>query len=298
MSEPSKTAQSNRRNFLGTTAAAAATLGSAELVYGDHHKGKPLRFAQIGCGGKGSSDLDSTVSSGGTLIAMCDVDEGRAKGHFNKYSKIPRYTDYREMLSKHKDEIDAVVVSTPDHVHAVAALAAMKLGKHVYVQKPLARTYGECMALLEATKKYKVVTQMGNQGHAGSGLKLWKKMMDDGAFGEVLELYSWSNRPIWPQGMTEYPAETPVPKGLDWDSWVGPMEARPFGKGFLPFSWRGWWDFGAGAMGDMACHNMDPAFWTCGLTLPTSITAEASAPAGVAYPKWSCLLYTSPSPRD
>ena len=195
----------SRRAFLGTTTAAAATLGSAELVYGDHH-GKPLRFAQIGCGGKGSSDLGNTVSSGGKLIAMCDVDAGRAKGHFNNYKDIPRYSDYREMLAKHKDEIDAVVVSTPDHVHAVAALAAMKLGKHVYVQKPLARTYGECMALLEATKKYKVVTQMGNQGHAGSGLKLWKKMMDDGAFGEVLELHSWSNRPIWPQGMKEYPA--------------------------------------------------------------------------------------------
>lgn len=297
MSNSQNPAQSTRRSFLGTTTAAAAALGSAELVYGDHHKGKPLRFAQIGCGGKGSSDLNNTVSSGGKLIAMCDVDAGRASGHFNKYKDVPRYSDYREMLAKHKDEIDAVVVSTPDHVHAVAALAAMKLGKHVYVQKPLARTYGECMALLEATKKYKVVTQMGNQGHAGSGLKLWKKMMDDGAFGEVLELHSWSNRPIWPQGMTKYPAEAPVPKGLDWDSWVGPMEKRPFGKGFLPFAWRGWWDFGAGAMGDMACHNMDPAFWTCGLTLPTSIKAEASAPAGVAYPKWSVITFEFPATK-
>ncbi|MDP7495575.1 MAG: Gfo/Idh/MocA family oxidoreductase, partial [Roseibacillus sp.] len=245
MSNSQDQTHSSRRAFLGATSAAAAALGSAELVYGDHHKGKPLRFAQIGCGGKGSSDLNNTVSSGGKLIAMCDVDKGRAQGHFNKYKDVPRYSDYREMLAKHKDEIDAVVVSTPDHIHAVAALAAMKLGKHVYVQKPLARTYGECMALLKATRKYKVVTQMGNQGHAGSGLKLWKKMMDDNAFGEVLELHSWSNRPIWPQGMTTYPPEAPVPDSLDWDSWIGPMAERPFGKGFLPFSWRGWWDFGA-----------------------------------------------------
>jgi len=284
----------SRRSFIGTTTAAAATLGSAHLVYGDHHKSKHLRFAQIGCGGKGSSDLSNTVGSGGKLVAMCDVDSKRAGAHFNKYKNVPRYTDYREMLQKHAKEIDAVVVSTPDHIHAVAALAAMKLGKHVYVQKPLARTYGECMALLDAARKYKVVTQMGNQGHAGSGLMLWKKMMDAGAFGEVLELHSWSNRPIWPQGMKEAPKGDPVPKTLDWTSWLGPMADRPYAKAYLPFSWRGWWDFGAGAMGDMACHNMDPAFWTCELGLPTSIKAQCSAPATVAYPSWSIITFKFP----
>lgn len=285
----------NRRLFIGTAAAAAAAAGSAPNLHADHHKkGGPLRFAQIGCGGKGSSDLSNTVNNGGKLVAMCDVDSARAGGHFNRYKDVPRYSDYREMLEKHGKDIDAVVVSTPDHVHAVAALAAMKLGKHVYVQKPLARTYGECMALLEATRKYKVVTQMGNQGHAGNGLKLWKKMMDDGAFGDVLELHSWSNRPIWPQGMTKAPGAQEPPKSLDWDSWLGPMEMRPYSKSYLPFSWRGWWDFGAGAMGDMACHNMDPAFWTCQLGLPESIKAEASAPAGVAYPKWSLITFKFP----
>ena len=297
MSNTANPGTPSRRSFLGTTTAAAAALGSAQLVYGDHHEGKPLRFAQIGCGGKGDSDLNNTISSGGKLVAMCDVDAGRAGGQFNKHKDVPRYTDYREMLEKHKDEIDAVVVSTPDHVHAVAALAAMKLGKHVYVQKPLARTYGECMALLEATKKYKVVTQMGNQGHAGAGLKLWKKMMEDGAFGEILELHSWSSRPIWPQGMKEYPKEEPVPGNLDWKAWLGPAKTRPYGKGYLPFAWRGWWDFGAGAMGDMACHNMDPAFWTCGLGLPTSVTAECSAPAGVAFPKWSIIKFVFPATK-
>jgi hypothetical protein len=286
------TPQPSRRTFIGTTAAAATAASTGLLSAANDDK--PLRFAQIGCGGKGSSDLNNTINSGGKLIAMCDVDSGRAKGHFSKH-KVPTYTDFREMLKKHADEIDAVVVSTPDHCHAVAALAAMKLGKHVYVQKPLARTYGECKALLAATRKYKVVTQMGNQGHAGSGLLLWKKMMDDGAFGDVLELHSWSNRPIWPQGMTSYPKEAAVPDSLDWDSWIGPMEMRPYGKGYLPFSWRGWWDFGAGAMGDMACHNMDPAFWTCKLGIPTTIVAEASAPAGIAYPKWSIITFKFPA---
>lgn len=291
----SSTPQVTRRTFLGTTAAAAASIGAAGSLHAQDQKGGPLRFAQIGCGGKGSGDLSNTVASGGKLVAMCDVDAGRAKGHFDRYKDVPRYTDFREMLAKHADEIDAVVVSTPDHVHAVAALAAMKKGKHVYVQKPLARTYGECKALLQATRKYKVVTQMGNQGHAGTGLKLWKKMMDDKAFGEVLELHSWSNRPVWPQGMTEYPKEAPVPNGLDWNAWLGPMAQRPYGNGYLPFKWRGWWDFGAGAMGDMACHNMDPAFWTCKLGLPTSIKAEASAPAGIAYPKWSIITFDFPA---
>ena len=162
--------QVTRRTFIGTGTAAAA-LGASGLAHADHHKGKPLRFAQIGCGGKGSSDMSNTINSGGKLIAMCDVDPKRAEGHFKKYTDIPKYSDYREMLEKHADEIDAVVISTPDHVHAVAALDAMRRGKHVYVQKPLARTYGECKALLQATRKYKVVTQMGNQDHAGTGLQ-------------------------------------------------------------------------------------------------------------------------------
>jgi predicted dehydrogenase len=285
----------SRRTFIATSAAAAASLSAAGRLGAAPEKGGPLRFVQIGCGGQGASDLNNMVGSGAKLIAMCDVDPGRAAGNFKKFADLPRYSDFREMLAKHADEIDAVVVSTPDHMHAVAALAAMKLGKHVYVQKPLARTYSENMTLLDATRKYKVVTQMGNQGHAGAGLKLWKKMMDDKAFGDILELHSWSDRPVWPQGMTEIPKEDAVPEGLDWDSWLGPMAARPYSKAYLPFVWRGWWDFGVGAIGDMACHNMDPAFWTCKLGLPESITAECSAPAGIAYPSWSIVTFKFPA---
>ena len=195
------------------------------------------------------------------------------------------------MLDKHEKEIDAVVVSTPDHVHAAAALDAIRRGKHVYVQKPLARTYAECQALLESAKKHNVVTQMGNQGHAGSGLLLWAEMAKAQAFGDIAEIHTWSDRPIWAQGMTEAPKPGDVPPTLDWKAWLGPQTDRPYSKAYVPFQWRGWWDFGCGAMGDMACHNMDPAFWMFKLGLPTSIKAEASAPAGIAYPDWSIITY-------
>ncbi len=256
---------------------------------------KVFRFAQIGCGGKGVSDLGNTVNAGGKLVAMCDVDDRRAAGTYKKFPDVPHFTDFREMLDKMGNEIDGVNVSTPDHTHAVAALEAIKRGKHVYVQKPLARTFHECELLLQASRKHGVVTQMGNQGHAGAGLKLWRQMMDEGAFGEIAEIHSWSNRPIWPQGMTEAPKAEEVPAGLDWKGWVGPVAERPYSPAYLPFNWRGWWDFGAGAMGDMACHNMDPAFWICRLGLPTSVKAEASAPAGIAYPKWSVIEYMFPA---
>jgi predicted dehydrogenase len=147
-----------------------------------------------------------------------------------------------------------------------------------------------------------VVTQMGNQGHGGGGLKLWEEMAKADAFGEVKHIHTWSDRPIWAQGMKEQPNEEgwekKIPASLDWDLWLGPVAMRPYSKRYLPFSWRGWWDFGTGAMGDMACHNMDPAFWIFGLGLPTSVKAEASAPAGVAYPQWSVIEYTfAPTPK-
>jgi len=285
----------SRRSFMASTSAATA---AALALPGCRSYPKPVsefRFAKVGCGGMGGGDLNSTVAAGGKLVAMCDVDDAKAKGAYEKYPDVPKFKDYREMLDKMDKEIDGVVVSTPDHTHAVVALDAMKRGKHVYVQKPLARTFEECQLMLEASRKYKVVTQMGNQGHAGPGLILWKKMMDAGAFGEIKEVHSWSNRPIWPQGMTEYPKEEPVPETMDWDKWIGPAEMRPYSSAYAPFKWRGWWDFGCGAMGDMACHNMDPAFWVLQWGLPTSIKAQASAPAKIAYPEWSIIEYTFPA---
>jgi predicted dehydrogenase len=290
----------SRRGFLASSAACAAFNLPASRVFGQAVTAPPsgqFRFAQIGAGGKGDSDLNNTVGSGGILVGMCDVDPKKAEKNYKKFADVPKFSDYRKMLDKLDKEIDGVVISTPDHTHAVAALDAMRRGKHVYVQKPLARTFEECQLMLEASRKYKVVTQMGNQGHAGAGLLLWKKMMDASAFGDIQEVHTWSNRPIWPQGMTAWPAPEATPEGMDWDSWIGPAAMRPFSAAFAPFKWRGWWDFGCGAMGDMACHNMDPAFWILELGLPTSIKCEASAPAGIAYPAWSIIEYTFPATK-
>jgi hypothetical protein len=284
----------SRRAFLSMSAAAAASPSLSAVV----PRREPFRFAQIGCGGKGESDCDEMVKAGAKVVGLCDVDSARAKKIFDRFPDAPRFTDYRQMLEKLDQEIDGVVVSTPDHTHAVAALDAMRRGKHVYVQKPLARTFHECQSLLDLSRKQGVVTQMGNQGHAGAGLKLWEEMAKADAFGEIRHIHTWSDRPIWAQGMTQAPKEAEVPAGLDWDRWVGPVAMRPYGKGYLPFHWRGWWDFGAGAMGDMACHNMDPAFWILKLGLPTSIKAEADMPAGIAYPNWSIIEYAfAPTPK-
>ena len=179
------------------------------------------------------------------------------------------------MLEKQKN-IDAVVVATPDHTHALVAMAAMQLGKHVYVQKPLTRTISEARALTEAARKYKVVTQMGNQGHSEEGLRLMQEWLEAGAIGQVREVHCWTNRPIWPQGMPRPTEQQAVPDGLDWEMWIGPAPMRPFHKTYHPFGWRAWQDFGAGAMGDMACHVMDAAFTILKLGAPTSVIASLS----------------------
>ena len=285
----------SRRTFLGSVAAAATVSIVPSHVLGGKDKTPPseqFRFAQVGCGGRGAGDMGGVLGAGGKLVGMCDVDPVRASKAFKNHADVPKFSDYRKMLDKLEKDIDGVVVGTPDHTHAVVALDAMKRGKHVYVEKPLARTFQECQVLLDAARKHKVVTQMGNQGHSGNGLKLWEKMIEADAFGEVEHIHTWSNRPIWPQGMTEAPKSDPVPEGFDWDSWIGPVAMRPFSKKYLPFNWRGWWDFGCGAMGDMACHNMDPALWIYKLGLPTKVKAQVSAPAGIAYPAWSIIEYT------
>jgi predicted dehydrogenase len=283
----------SRRDVLKTAATASAvTILPSGWLYGQGAPSNQFRFAQVGCGGKGGHDMRGTAGAGGKLVAMVDVDKKRAEKAMKSNAGVAFYTDYRKMLDEQAKNIDAVVVSTPDHMHGAIALAAIKAGKHVYVQKPLARTYQECQVLLDASKKYKVVTQMGNQGHSGDGLKVWQHMVDEKAFGDVAHVDTWSNRPIWAQGQTKLPPGETVPGHLDWDNWLGVASDRPYSGKYLPFAWRGWWDFGAGAMGDMACHTMDPAFWCFKLGLPTTIKAEASAPATVAYPTWSTIQFT------
>jgi predicted dehydrogenase len=275
--------QVSRRTFVGTVATTAAGLTIVPrhvLGAGYQAPSDTVNVAVVGyIHGMGTENLNA-VAKTDNIVALCDCDESEAakarlaqRKTLETHPKAKQYKDYRVMLEQQKD-IDAVIVATPDHTHAVVAMAAMQMGKHVYVQKPLTRTISEARALTEAAKKYKVVTQMGNQGHSEEGLRLMQEWLDAGAIGPVREVHCWTNRPIWPQGMPR-PAETPpVPAGLDWDLWLGPAPTRPFHTTYHPFGWRAWQDFGAGAMGDMACHVMDAAYTILRLGAPTSIIAN------------------------
>ncbi len=265
--------QISRRVFIGgvaATAAAGYALGATRSLkrMGYKSPNEKLNIAAIGCGGKGASDIDGCRSE--NIVALCDADWATAKKTFEKYPNAKRYKDYREMLAKEKN-IDAVIVSTPDHFHAVAAMAAIKLGKHVYVQKPLTHTIYEARMLTEAARKYGVMTQMGNQGHCSEGIRLCCEMIWSDMIGEVKEVHAWTNRPIWPQGIKERLPEEPIPETMAWDIWLGPAPYRPYNKGYAPFNWRGWWDFGCGALGDMACHVLDAADWALQLQAPVSV---------------------------
>jgi predicted dehydrogenase len=268
---------------VGTAAAAAAGLTIVPrhvLGMGMQAPSDKVNVAVVGyIHGMGTANLLNVVKTD-NVVALCDCDESEAAKEALTRRKtlelLPNakmHKDYRRMLESQKD-IDAVLVATPDHTHAVVALAAMQLGKHVYVQKPLTRTISEARVLSEAAKRYKVVTQMGNQGHSEEGLRLMQEWFDAGALGEVREVHCWTNRPIWPQGMPRPADEMPVPQGLDWDLWIGPSPTRPFHKTYHPFGWRAWQDFGAGAMGDMACHVMDASYTILKLGAPSSIIAS------------------------
>jgi len=254
-----------------------------------------LRIACVGCGGKGSSDIGGVSSE--EIVALCDVDLGSARGTFNRFPKAERYKDYRRMLLEMDDEIDAVTVSTPDHMHFPIAMMAIQMGKHVFVQKPLTHTVWEARQLRVAARRHHVVTQMGIQGHAGEGIRLLKEWLDAGAIGPVHEVHYWTNRPIWPQGI-ERPADTPpVPDTLDWNLWLGTAPERPYHPAYAPFRWRGWWDFGCGALGDIGCHAMDAGFWTLGLGSPISVQAISSEVNDETAPEWSIVTYEFPE-RD
>ena len=271
----------SRRTFVSSMAAAAGVMIVPRHVLGGPGYQAPsdrVRVATVGyINGMGTSNTNA-VGKVADVVALCDCDDSAAALRnaartkiFETFPKAVRYKDYRVMLEKQKD-IDGVIVATPDHAHAVIAMAAMQLGKHVYVQKPLTRTVSEARALTEAARKYKVITQMGNQGRSGEGVRLIQEWLEDGAIGKVHEVHCWTNRPIWPQGMQRPTDTPPVPDGLDWDMWIGPSPMRPYHPAYHPFSWRAWQDFGAGALGDMACHVMDAAYSTLQLGYPTSVT--------------------------
>ncbi len=299
----------SRRVFMKSAGAAAAFTIVPRHVLGGSGYTPPsdkLNIAGIGVGGMGKNNIRACETE--NIVALCDVDDEYSAEVYKKYPDAGVYTDYRNMLEKQKD-IDAVIVATPDHSHAVTALAAMELGKHVYVQKPLTHSVNEARALTEAAKKYKVATQMGNQGHSGEGARLVCEWIWDGAIGHVRQVHAWTNRPVWPQGVeVDRPSEQPkTPETLNWDLWIGPAPMRPYHPIYLPAKWRAWWDFGTGALGDMGCHILDPVAWALKLKYCESVEACTSAywhgffqrttPLNETYPRSTIVRFQYPA-RD
>jgi predicted dehydrogenase len=285
----------SRRQFLAATAVSTFTINYLpRRVWGANER---LRFAGIGVGGKGSSDIDNAGNLG-DVVALCDADDNPLNAKAEKFPKAKKFHDFRKMLERMGDEIDAVTISTPDHTHAPAALQAIRMGKHVYVQKPLTHTVHEARVLGEAARKYKVATQMGNQGTAANGFRQAIEVLQSGAIGQVREVHVWTNRPVWPQSpaITARPRENPsIPPHVHWDLFLGPAPWRPYHSAYHPFNWRGWWDFGTGALGDMACHTANMAFMALKLGSPTSISAENEPLNPETFPGWATITFEFPA---
>jgi predicted dehydrogenase len=309
----------SRRDFITFSATAAAMLGFAGCATLAQNPRKPrpiaagakVRVAQIGCGGKGFTDIMAHKDE--EVVALCDIDwtgpsaprnakagsgpfKPNVKKLMEEFPNAKRYTDFRKMLLEMDDQIDAVGIATPDHMHFLPAYMAIMMGKHVYVQKPLTPTVGEARELLRLARLNGVCTQMGNQGHAGEGIRLVKEWINAGVLGEVREVEIWTNRPIWPQGFQEPPPADPKPEGLDWDMFLGRAPYRPFSHAIHPFKWRGFQDYGCGALGDMACHLMDAAFWGLELGAPSTVELkQIDSPSTVAFPKAAVVEYNFPA---
>lgn len=271
-----------RRKFIQSS----AVVGSGIMIVPRSVLGGPgytapsdqINVAGIGVGGRGSDILNnaSTEAKGVNIVSLCDVDFKRAASTFKKYSKATQYSDFRIMLEKEKNNIDAVMVATPDHMHAVCAMTAMKMGKHVYVEKPMTHDIYEARMLTETARKNNLATQMGNQGSSGEGVRQIGEWINAGVIGDVTRVHCWTNRPIWPQGVATPGGKHSIPKDLNWDLWLGTAPQREYNPAYLPFKWRGWWDFGTGALGDMGCHIIDPAFKVLKLGYPTAVEASVS----------------------
>ena len=292
----------NRRAFLAAStttlamAGCATKMNTARVVPRVVSPNEKLNIAGIGVGGMGGGDIRSCLSD--NVVALCDVDWKRAEETFYKIPNATKFKDYREMLDKMDKEIDACVISTPDHTHAPAAYMAMNMGKHVRVQKPLTHTIAEARLLRETAKQCGVITAMGNQGHSGDGVRELCEMLWAGAIGDVTEVHIWTNRPIWPQGIKHALPGKPVPETMEWDLWLGSAPMRPYNKAYAPFNWRGWWDFGCGAIGDMACHIMDPAFWSLQLMAADTYSVEVVMQKGMTEqtpPTASTIKYEFPA---
>lgn len=297
--------QTNRRDFLKTGAA----LGAGFLIASRSSRGEDipatgpneqLNFACVGVGGKGDSDSNH-VAKHGNIAAIVDISDKTLAKKAEKYPNAQKFNDYREMFAKMGDKIDAVTVSIPDHNHALVAMAAIKSGKHVYCQKPMTHNIAEARALRDAARKFKVVTQMGNQGTAGDEFRRGAEILMAQNLGPVKEVHVWTNRPIWPQApkIMERPTETPpCPPEIHWDNFLGPAPERPYSPVYQPFNWRGWWDFGTGALGDMGCHTVNLPFLGLKLDYPTSVIGEAGDLNSETYPSWAKVVYEFPARGD
>jgi predicted dehydrogenase len=289
-----------RRQFLSRTTAAVGTASLAFPYVGNVLGANDrINVACIGVGGKGDSDSSDAKKCGGNIVAICDVDKGTLAKKAQQFAGAKEYTDYRKLLDEMGKDIDAVTVSTPDHNHGVAAIRAMKMGKHCFCQKPLVQTVKEARTVRQLAAEKKLATQMGNQGSAEPGLRRSVEVIQAGVIGKPLELHVWSNRPIWPQGFDRPAGEDPVPDTLNWDAWLGPAAMRPYKKGiYHTFAWRGWFDFGTGALGDMACHTVNMPFRALKLGYPTVVEYEmGSRFYPETFPKTSRIRFEFPE-RD
>lgn len=287
----------SRRSFLGTAAAAPAFAFQfvPARVFGANDR---VRVGGIGINGKGHQDILGAHNAGAEIAALCDVADPKHKEllrkkkgqqHTERFKDATFYTDYREMMD-HED-LDAVTISTPDHHHAHAAIPAMRKGMHVYCQKPISHSIWEARRMTEVARETGVMTQMGNQAHAGEPIRRAVELVRAGILGKVTEVHTWTNRPIWPQGMSQWPQGMKVPPGLDWDLWLGPAPDRDYHPDLMPFKWRGWWDFGTGALGDMGCHIMDMPYWALDLGDPVTVEAVQHGNSQISPPKTSVVTY-------
>ncbi|MEN6535857.1 MAG: Gfo/Idh/MocA family oxidoreductase [Bryobacteraceae bacterium] len=292
---------SRRHFFYGALLAGAVPAGGFGSVsslrrLGYKSPNEKLNIAAIGAGGKGHADINYCLPE--NFVAFADPDDKRAEKTFKQFPNVPKYKDFRQMLDRHEREIDAVTISCPDHMHGTAAMWAMARGKHVYCQKPLVRTVWEALELKKAAEKYKVATQMGNQGYSNEGARQCCEMIWDGAIGQVTEVHAWTNRPLayWPQGPNVVPAEAPIPPTLDWEAWLGCATNRPYSPAYLPLNWRGFPDFGCGAVGDMACHILGTPNMALWLADPVSVECLLMEGEGkYTFPRKTLIRYDFPA---
>jgi predicted dehydrogenase len=291
--------RTNRRRFMQATTAVGVGYWAGGGVSPRPSRAAidEIGFACIGVGGKGDSD-SSEASRHGNIVAICDIDDRRLLKAGQKWPKAKKYHDYRKMMEQMGASIDAVTVSTPDHSHAPAASLSLVMGKATFTQKPLTKSIYEARVLGELATKANVATQMGNQGTANSTLRRSAALIKAGAIGTVTEVHVWTNRPVWPQGLDRPDEEHSIPEHIKWDLFLGPARARPYHPAYLPFKWRGWWDFGTGALGDMACHTLNMSFMALNLRDPTSVVAETSGHNEETYPAKSKINFEFPAIGD